>query len=594
VEAVTNGQGRVLVSTYTINLQHQLISKDLPVLESATGHSFNAVLAKGRGNYLCRRRLQFALQNSAELFSRAGGQLEQIHRWSKQTEEGCLSDLDFLPSSSVWDKVNSEHGNCKGRRCKFFRNCFYQNARRKLETADIIVANHALLFSDLAIKAAGSQLLPGYKYVIIDEAHNIEHVAEDHFGVDVSEWRINFALNPLYNPARRKGLLAFTSDEQILDTIEQTRKEGSKFFQAAESWLQENGKDTKGQTHKNFIEDLLGGYLKKLVGQLSKIVAQTDDEDRRFELQQSLSRITGIAEDLEFFLQQSRADYIYWLEHSGKNQKLHLRAAALNVGEDLQKCLYEKFGTIVMTSATLCTKSANHQKQYDNEQKETGFEFFASRVGLKDYDCLKLGSPFDYENQVTVFLERNLPEPNKPDFPAECTESVKKYIDKTQGRAFVLFTSYSMLRNVSRKLSEWSEDNGYQLLEQGAGLDRYELLELFKEDRKCILLGTDSFWQGVDVPGVALSNVIITRLPFAVPDQPLLAGRLQQIREEGRNPFMDYQLPSAIIKFKQGFGRLIRTKNDTGIIAVLDSRIVNRRYGPMFLSAIPKCRIESV
>jgi ATP-dependent DNA helicase DinG len=302
---------------------------------------------------------------------------------------------------------------------------------------------------------------------------------------------------------------------------------------------------------------------------------------------------------LEAFLPQTKQDYVYWVEvDEGRRESVRLKSAPLDVGPDVKKCLFDKFESVIMTSATLnsgSTSSPQTAASRGNKEKgKGGFEFFAGRVGLEDYEALKLGSPFDYQKQVTLYIEKDLPEPNSEDFVERGCEAVKKYILQTQGRAFVLFTSYQMLENFVKQLADWFEENNIELLQQGVGLDRTSLLKKFKGDGRFVLFGTDSFWQGVDVAGEALSNVIIVRLPFAVPDTPLLAGRLDKIREEGGNPFLEYQLPLAIIKFKQGFGRLIRTKTDTGIIVILDSRILSKSYGEKFLAAIPKCKTEIV
>jgi ATP-dependent DNA helicase DinG len=328
--------------------------------------------------------------------------------------------------------------------------------------------------------------------------------------------------------------------------------------------------------------------------ELARLAKKTEDVDEKFEIMRFVDRCTALVQELNCFLVQQRGapqgrnpkDYVYWVEvDEGKEAAVHLKSAAVNVGPDVKRCLFDRYESVILTGATLSCGSS---------EEEGGFEFFTGRVGLNDFIGLKLGSPFDYQKQVTVYIEKELPNPNETAFIGVAVEAVKKYILKTSGRAFVLFTSYVMLEEIAEKIADWLIGNDIELLQQGTGVDRSNLLKIFRERKRCVLFGTDSFWQGVDVPGEALSNVIIVRLPFAVPDKPLLAGRLEQIREEGGNPFYDYQLPSAIIKFKQGFGRLIRSKTDTGIVVILDSRVVNKRYGRKFLAAIPKCRVEIV
>ena len=585
-DLVARGVSKTVISTFTITLQEQLVHKDIPLLLECLPQNITAVLAKGRGNYLCQRRLKFTIQRQQALFDQFASDIERISRWAEKTEDGSLSDLPFLPHHRLWDKVNSEHGNCRGRKCPHFQECFYWRARRRLETANIIVANHALLFSDLVLKDQGVQLLPDYRYVIIDEAHNIERVAEDHFGINISNHRIRFLLDGLYNARTHKGLLSFMGADKAIDAVGEVGREATRFFRRVRDWYDGAKQETNGRCYRNCIEDTLTGYLKNLRSELAKLAKGIKDADEKYEIQRYTNRCDGLVQDLENFLLQKQTDYVYWVEaDENRTRTVRLRSAAVDVGPDVKRCLFEKYESVILTSATLSTGKANDK---------SGFDFFAGRIGLDEFNALKLGSPFDYDKQVTMYIEKDLPNPNDGTFVKAAAEVLKKYVLKTQGRAFVLFTSYAMLDEMSDTLSGWLAENHIALLRQGSDVDRTVLLKRFKKDGKSVLFGTDSFWQGVDVPGEALSNVMIVRLPFAVPDQPLLAGRLEQIQQQGGNPFRDYQLPSAIIKFKQGFGRLIRRKTDTGIVVILDARILNKSYGPQFLAAIPKCKIEII
>ncbi|MFC1782102.1 ATP-dependent DNA helicase [Planctomycetota bacterium] len=586
---------KVIVSTYTISLQEQLTGKDIPFICKAADVELTVVLAKGRGNYICWRRLEQAQKHQSTLFEDYHhlDVLSELYRWALQSKDGSISDMPMRPPPAVWEMVCSDQSTCRGRQCNRYSSCFYQSARRRLYSADIVVANHALFFCDLALRLEGSSLLPPFKLVVLDEAHNIENVAGKHFGMRLSNTQVTFMLNRIFNLKTEKGILTPYRTREALSLVKTTADRNESFF-AEVTRFSESEKSSGGNGRVksvNAFANVLTSPLNKLGDKLRDIAQGLADDQEKIEIYAYAQRCWGFAGETERFINQRFADHVYWVESRRRRGRpmAALCTAPLDIAPVLKKALFDPCDSVILTSATLSISSRRTEEQGDF----SGFHFFTSRLGIKEFNAVQLGSPFDFQDQVRIFVESYLPHPSKLDeFLPAAAEAVKKYLQQSQGRAFVLCTNYKHLDLLALQLQDFCAEHGFTLLIQGTGGSRSALLKEFRRDTNSVLLGTDSFWQGVDVPGASLSNVIIVKLPFSVPDHPLLQARLEEIKKTGGNPFIDYQLPEAILKFKQGFGRLIRTKTDQGIVVILDQRVVTKNYGRLFLNALPDCPVE--
>lgn len=628
---------RVVISTRTINLQEQIVQKDLPALSKALPAECTACLVKGRNNYLCWRKLERA-RSEVMLFDedQDTAVIRKIEEWAQTTEDGSLSDIPFVPPRSAWDQVASEADSCSTRTCPHPDKCFVGRARREMAKADLLVVNHHMLFSDIAIKRELGQfstaaVLPAYKRVILDEAHNVEDAATEYFGMDVTR---NGAIALIgrfirVDKNRERGLLPFLKvriyqdggylnpnevdpildviDNEFQPTILSLRDRIDAAFTKLRTWANANTDSVGSVIQLRLTEETLArddlnaihrAYFSPIADEITKCSAtatkihimlkelsvhpetgetpwQTEIQQLRAYTNRLKTLAAGMAEALSPHIAENT---VRWIEFDTRNKNI-VRAARcpLEVGEPLATGFYANMATVAMTSATL---SVGGSFGYFNER--LGIELIEAR----DVESDLLESPFDFDEQALLALPNDLPAPNDPEFLDVCADHCLKILEITGGHAFILFTSFSALDRTHDKLKVPLKRLGIRTLKQGEA-SRTVLLDQFRADASSVLCATDSFWEGVDVAGDALQCVILPRLPFRVPTEPIQEARVEAIQAAGKNAFMEYTVPQAVIKFRQGFGRLIRRRSDKGAVVVLDNRVTTRSYGRVFLKSLP-------
>ena len=619
--AVTNKK-KVIIATNTINLQEQLLLKDIPLAKSIIKDEFSYVLVKGRNNYVCKRlfnELVLGKSIDIETFSmEAREQIEYILKWGNKTKTGDKAELPFEVYPDVWELVQSTTELCLGKKCPYRKECFYMKTRMEKMEADILISNHHVFFADLNVRAETDfdseyLILPRYDMVIFDEAHNVESVARSYFSVEVSKISFTRLLNRIYQKKnkRKKEKSALirvedTVDEKNLEDSEQyiyllnTLKEeisilqniGDEYFDEIRKIYETNTEapikkslNNFEMTKSRFLENLrekkdifqskLADFLNLMMSFNNVIDGEKDKNPEVINFNNHLKMFKAYIDSFKFINSFEDDNYIYWLDINSKRTNVILTATPLNIAQKLSTVLFDNLDRLVFASATIVVNG--------------NFDYFKKSLGLDEEDCIEaiIKSPFDYDEQMSVYIPSDIQDSeNINAFVSDASKFILNILLKTNGKAFILFTSYTMLNQIYYSISKKLKDKGFEVFLHG-DKPRSQIIKEFKEAENPILFGTTSFWEGVDVQGENLSNVIITKLPFLVPTDPVVSAISKKIEEDGGNSFMDFQLPEAIIKFKQGVGRLIRKKTDSGNIFILDNRILKKRYGSLFINALP-------
>ncbi len=554
---------RVVISTGTKNLQEQLYLKDVPFLQTMFEHPLRVCYMKGRSNYLCRQKLYDVEREPILAGLEEVREFGQIRDWEQSTTTGDRSELRQLPeASSTWRKLDARSEACSGQKCQQFDRCFITEMHRRALESDIIIVNHHLFFADLAMKEQPfGAILPDYAAVVFDEAHEIEDIAGQYFGLSVSNLQVQELMKDAAALSRRKSFGTPELDRAFIHLSDR----GEDFFRLfpAEGRQGFTGQEEFLETHEHPYRELLLA-LDLFVGRLEAVEGAFD------EILPLMRRAKLIGQAVRFWLEARDASYVYWTERRGRG--VYLQATPIDVSQLLPSRLFDRVETVILTSATLTVGGS--------------FEYAKSRLGLPDAQTLHVESPYEYEKQVLLYVPPHLPDPRQPEFVRRAADEIERVLEASRGRAFLLFTSYAQMRQIYELLRRRLE---FPLLLQGDA-PRTALIELFRTTPGAVLFGTSSFWQGVDVQGEQLSCVIIDRLPFAVPTDPVVAARSQAVEKSGGNAFRDSQIPQAALALKQGFGRLIRASSDRGTLVLLDNRISKFSYGRVFLNSLPPYR----